>query len=194
VQEVEPGKDLVDGGGHEGSRVRVSRHPCGGVVRVHDPAPRVLDRDAVGPGSGDDGKLLTGDAQLPLGQSLLRDVASDRGGAHDAAAVVTDGGDRQRDVDRPSILGHALRGEVLDALSAGDPFQDVCDLVLAVGWRQRRDRVTDDLLGPVPVDALRACVPGLDHAIQGLSEDRVLRRFDDRGEGPGERLPGIVGL
>ncbi len=156
VQELEPAEDLIDGGGHEGLCVLVTRHPRGGVVRVDHPAGRVLDRDAVGSGPGDDRELLPGQAQLPLGQPLLGDVASDRSGADDPAGAVTDGGDRQRDVDRPAVLGHALGGEVLDALAAGDTLQDGRDLVLAVGWGQRRDRVTDDLLGPVPVHALRA--------------------------------------
>src|SRR5437867_3158177 len=130
--------------------------------------------------------------QLPLGQSLLRDVTSDRGGAHDTTGVVTNGGDRQRDVDDPTILGHSLRREMFDSLPAGDAFEDVRDLVLALRWGQLRYRMADDLLGSVAIHGLRARIPGLDQALEALSEDRVLRGFDDRGEVPGERVPGIA--
>jgi hypothetical protein len=40
----------------------------------------------------------------------------------------------------------------------------------------------DHLCGLVAVEALRAAVPAGDHPVEGLADDRVVRRLDDHGE------------
>jgi hypothetical protein len=60
----------------------------------------------------------------------------------------------------------------------------IVSLVEALWWDQDRDRFTDDLLGRISKEPLRALVPALDDAIEALANDRIITEFDDGSEPP----------
>ena len=58
--------------------------------------------------------------------------------------------------------------------------QDAHFLVLLIGRDQHLHRLADGFVGPVAEDRLRGGVPARDAAVQGLADDGVVRRLDDR--------------
>src|SRR5713101_6437809 len=71
---------------------------------------------------------------------------------------------------------------MIDALPATEALEDRGKVVGTVGRDQDRDRLSDDLVGGVPVQALRAGVPADDRSIEGLADDGIIRRVDDLRE------------
>ena len=93
--------------------------------------------------------------------------------------AVADGGDRQRDVEPPAVLGHPDGLEVLDPLPAAEPLQDRGLLVLPLRRDDQGDRPADGLLGRVAEQPLGPGVPDRDDAVERLADDGVLGRLDD---------------
>src|SRR5689334_2344331 len=71
---------------------------------------------------------------------------------------------------------------MMDPLPARDSFEDLGDLVRGLGRREHRNMPSDDLLGFIAEDSLRAPVPTPDDAVQILADDGVVRRFDNGGQ------------
>ena len=127
---------------------------------------------------------------LPFRGLERRDVARDLGGADDVPALVVDRRHRQGDIDDPPVLRLSQRLVVLDALAPPDAVEDGEEVVLLLGREDQLDGFSDRLVGRVPEDPLGGTVPAGDRAVEGLGDDRVLARADDRGE----QAPLLVGL
>ena len=66
-----------------------------------------------------------------------------------------------------------------DVLFPPDRLENAVQLLGELGRDQDRDRLSDDLLGGVAVDALGPSVPGKNDPVQRLADDGVLRGLHD---------------
>ena len=121
---------------------------------------------------------------LLLAAFLIGDIARDLRGPDNLAGAVEDGRDGQGDIDHLAVLALAHGFEMVGALAAADALKDTRLLVMSVGGNDGRDRLADDLFREVPEQPFRALVPGGDHTIEVLADDRVVRRFNDRDQSP----------
>ncbi len=171
--------DVVDAPAeHAGLAVRL-QHGEAGRVHLVQRAVRADELDALRGGLDD--RPVAGLARPlgVLGPLPLGDVAGDLRRPDDAALVVADRGDRQRDVEPAAVLGHADRLEVLDPLAAAEPLQDRALLVVPLRRDDQGDRPADGLLGRVAEEPLGPGVPRADDAVERLADDRVVGRLDD---------------
>ena len=159
-------------------------------VRELDPARLVDDDERVGR-SLDDGAepLLRAADHVLVGQENA-DLARDGRGADDGAVALRDRGDRQSDADRASIAGEADRLVALDALAATESAEQLRRVVRLARGREAPHARADDLVRPVAEQALCGGVPARDRPVEGVTEDRVIGRPDDRGQQP---LVGWIG-
>src|SRR4029079_10867230 len=88
----------------------------------------------------------------------------------------------QRNVDRRAVLALPNGFEVLDREAGANASHDFGLSVEAVLGNDDRDRLADDFVGGIPENPLGAAVPGLDDAVEILTDDRVVRRGHDGGE------------
>ena len=163
----------------------------GGVGhRLHDLVAIEIGRDDradVVERFGDGGVLLQQPHPLRFRLLERRDIARDLRGADDRAGVVADRRDGQRDVERPAVLGDPHGLEMLDALAAAQPREDVVFFGLPLGRDQHPDRPADELVGRIAEQPLGGGVARLNDAVEILREDRIVGRVDDRGEVRGTR-------
>src|ERR1700733_5569187 len=117
-----------------------------------------------------------------LAPLLIGDIAGDFRGADDLAEFVRHRRHAQRNIDRTAVLALPHGFEMIDAFTTPDTFQDAALLLQTVLRNQDRDRLADNLFGEVAEQALRAPVPGDDHTVEILADDRIVARFDDRTE------------
>jgi hypothetical protein len=64
-------------------------------------------------------------------------------------------------------------------LAPRHPLDDPCQLACSIAWDELEDIPPDDLIWAISVHLLRARIPAGDDSIEGLADDRILRRFDD---------------
>src|SRR3569833_3794787 len=83
-------------------------------------------------------------------------------------------------MDSPAILPDANRSEVLHALAALHPLDNVGLLLQALRRYQHLDRVPDRLVRPVSEQALRSTIPAHDTSIQVPADNRIFGRFHNR--------------
>ena len=83
--------------------------------------------------------------------------------------------------------------QLIDPLPAADPVEDIGLDVTPSGGEEDVGGPADHLRGGVSVELLGAAVPAGHHAVQRLSDDRVVGRLHDRGE-PVARLGGLAAL
>src|SRR5688572_15005302 len=112
----------------------------------------------------------------------IRDVTGDLRRADDGPPGVAYRRHGQRYRNPAAVLAEADRVEMLDSLARAYPLDDGALLVLELGGNDRGDVLADDFIGGVAEYALRAGVPRLDHPLQRLADDRVIRRVHDRGK------------
>src|SRR6185437_15034024 len=86
------------------------------------------------------------------------------------------------------VLGDARGLVVLDALTAAQRRQDALLLIEKLRRDDDRDGSADCLLGRVAEEALRACVPGADDAVERLADDGIVRVLDDGSHVPQRTL------
>ena len=72
--------------------------------------------------------------------------------------------------------------EVSDSASFLDARQKLRQLVLALGWNQLGGRFTHDFGGGITVHPLRCTIPAHDDALERITDDRVIRRLNNRAE------------
>src|SRR5208282_4725951 len=119
---------------------------------------------------------------LPLAGLLqLGYVAPDRRRADGPAVQVADRRDGEGNVDEAAILAPTHRLELADALAATGLVEDRRFFLETVEGSDDRHRLADRLLGGEAEEPLGPLVPGEDHAVEILRQDRVVRGFDDRG-------------
>ena len=97
--------------------------------------------------------------------AAVGDVAHDLGRPDDAAGVVLDRRDGERDRDALAVGAQALGLEVLDPLSGLQAGDDLVFLGDALGRDDQRDVAAHRLLGGVAEEPLGAGVPALDDAV-----------------------------
>ena len=112
---------------------------------------------------------------LGLGALAVGDVAHDLRRPDDAAVVVFDGRDRERDQDALAVRPHALGLEVLDPLPGFQAGDDVIFLGDAIGGDDQGDVAADGLLGRVAEQTFGRRVPALNDPVERLADDRVVR-------------------
>ena len=127
---------------------------------------------------------LLGLAQMVFGAALRSDVARDSGRAYDLSIRLSNGRNRDGDIQMAAILGNSHRFVVLDPLAARDSFQDFGDLVGTILGSQQRYIFTDDFIGAIAVHGLGAAVPTGDGSVQFLADDGVGGRIDNGREAP----------
>src|SRR5262249_60804510 len=123
----------------------------------------------------------------PPALPALGAVARGLGGADEPARRIAERRNGQRDIDRTAALGEAHGLERSDHLAFLQTGDDVCFLLLAVGWDQALHRAPNDLLCGIAEQLLGAFIPAGDRSREGLADDRVIGRADDRRH-PGAEL------
>src|SRR5437763_93980 len=86
---------------------------------------------------------------------------------------------------------------MVNTLSSTKPSKNSRLLVPAFGRNQHVHGLAARLFSGVAKQSLRAGVPGLDHAVQILADDRVIRGFDDGNQlhrAPLSATPGVLCL
>ena len=121
---------------------------------------------------------------LELAQDALlrRYVPGHFGRTDDLAGLIADRRDRQGDIDEPAVLRLADRLVMVDPLAVAQAAQDHRLFVPTVRGDDQGYRLTDRLLGSIAEQASRTVIPRRDRAVERLTDDRVVGRFDDRGE------------
>jgi len=71
---------------------------------------------------------------------------------------------------------------VRDLRAPLDPAKNLGLLFGVVRWDEDGDGLANRLTSGVPEEALGALVPAPDEAVEILTDDRVIRRLDDRGQ------------
>jgi len=71
-----------------------------------------------------------------------------------------------------------------DALSVPDAFEHCRLFILAVGWDQKRDRLSDSFFCCIAEDTACAFIPTRDDAIEGDADDCVIAALNNGGEPP----------
>ncbi len=133
----------------------VAEHALRAVVPGADDAVEVLADDGV-VGGIDDG----GEAEADFVDTFaFGDVVGDLGGSDDAALVVLDGGDGDRDGEFFAVLAEAHGLEVLDALAGAKLAQEILFLVMQLGRDDDEDRLAQHLLSLIAEDAGGGFVP-----------------------------------
>src|SRR5262249_13319665 len=120
-------------------------------------------------------KLVGQDALQFLRPFAVRDVAADLRCANHLSRPVAQGGYGQRYVDAAAILGNADGLVMSDASASWAPREDLLLLPVQFGRDDPQDRLADHLARVVTEDARRARVPRGDAAIDGLTDDGVVR-------------------
>ncbi len=126
--------------------------------------------------------LLTLEERLPsvLEDALRRDVARDLRSADDGAPPVSYGRHRNRHIEELTVLALTDGLEVVNAV-APPKAREHPPFFLTILFRDDQGDVLPDGLGGSPSkDALRGAVPGRDHPIERLADDRIFRGLDDR--------------
>src|SRR6185437_6097266 len=77
------------------------------------------------------------------------DIVGDRRDANDAPRRVTDGRERERDIDPRAVPAAPNRLLILDPLAPPDPVVEPGELVTLLQRNDHRDRLTDRLLARV---------------------------------------------
>ncbi len=121
-------------------------------------------------------------AQSLLSPLILRDIPRDLGGTDDLSRAVFDGGNAQRDINLPAILGDPYRLVVFDPLAPSQLCQDAGFLLLQFSGDEQKDRLADGFLSGVTEDALGPGIPGGDDAFQGFADDGVIGGFHHGGD------------
>jgi hypothetical protein len=159
-----------------------------GLIEIGDPALRIGGVD----GGRDRGEQIlqapSALFELTLRFPALGDVPRDFRGADDFSGAGAHRGDGQRNINQAAVLASSHRFVVIDALTAHDPGDDIGFFILPVRGKDERDRTADRLLGGVAKQPFRAGVPGLDHAVEVLADDRVIGRFNDCAQLDGAAL------
>ena len=89
-----------------------------------------------------------------------------------------------RNYDQAAILALANRFTMFDALSVPDALEDCRLFILAVGWDQKRDRLSDSFFCCIAEDTACAFIPTRDDAIEGDADDCVIAALNNGGEPP----------
>src|SRR5262249_21748861 len=120
---------------------------------------------------------------------------------HDAATPVDDRRNRERNVDQLAAFAPPHRFEVLHLFATPDALQNLELFVHQPFGHDEHHRLSDGFRRRGAVDPLRAPVPGEDGAVQGLTDNRIFRRADNRRQparllvalDPPDDVPGYVG-
>ena len=84
---------------------------------------------------------------------------------------------------------------MFDPLSGFQACNNVVFLGDALGRDDKRDMAADGLLGGVTEQPLGGRIPALDDTVEGLTDNGIIRGFNDRREQPGrEKLAGLVAI
>ena len=129
-------------------------------------------------------------AELLLGELLLRDVAGNLGHPDDHAGRRFDRPDGDRDVDLSAALDGADSLEILDRL-IDEQLRDH-GRVRVADFRRNDDVdiVADRFRRRVAEETLGRRIPGRDGAVEGLADDRVAGQFDGgREHAPASDIP-----
>ena len=73
---------------------------------------------------------------------------------------------------------------MVDALATPQARQDVVLFLLPIGGDQKSNGLSNDLSRGVAEEPFRRAVPRDDRPVEGLADDRVVARVDDRGQVP----------
>src|SRR6185369_7935645 len=95
----------------------------------------------------------------------------------------------------PAVASSPHGFKMFDPSAGFQTGNDAVFLADSFRWDDQRDVFTHRFFGSETENSFRAGIPALDDAVQRFADDRVIRRFDDRGQQPGrEQLAGFVAL
>src|SRR6185503_3289225 len=112
----------------------------------------------------------------------LSDVTSDLRRTDNFPQRISDWRDRERDIDARAVFAHPHGFVMIDDLAALQAFDNGRLFIRAVLGNQSSDRPSDHLFFRIPKNTGGAGVPAGDYAAEGLADDCVVRRSNDRGE------------
>src|SRR5665809_127016 len=117
-----------------------------------------------------------------LGQFALGNVSSNFRGTNDLAVEVFHRRNSDGHMDEPSILALPDGVERGNTFPSSEPLNYLSFFFISIQWHQKCDRSADGLLSRVTENALSASIPTRDNAVQSFAENRVIRRFDNKGK------------
>ena len=141
---------------------------------------RIPGRDDAVEGLADDDVVggLHDRGQSPRRQfvfSPFRDVARDLRGTHDVTVGIPDGRDGNGHVDASTVLGDSNRFEVIDALPAPETREHLVFFRSSILRNDERNVAADSLVGGPAEGAFRRWILGCDEALEGLTDNDVVR-------------------
>src|SRR5690349_5113983 len=98
----------------------------------------------------------------------IRDVTCNGRSACYDPALILDRGYCERDVYSPSVFSQPHRLQLIDALTAPDPFENHRKFFVQLNWNQSRNVLPYHFAGRIAINLFGARVPAFDHSIQGL--------------------------
>src|SRR5215831_18109229 len=104
----------------------------------------------------------------------FRDIPGDFGCADDFPGAIAQWRDRQRDIEKRTVLFLADRFVVIDSFTSANSCQDTRLLALTFQGYKEPDWLADGFVGRVPENAFRPLVPARDDAIEALGYDRIV--------------------
>src|SRR5437762_14174625 len=118
----------------------------------------------------------------PIGANALGNVTRNVRRADNIPALIIDGRNGQRNVERAAVLSAVYRLVTNNALAPADPFHDSQLFVLAIRRDQDRDRFADNFSSGVAKEPFRFFVPTGDPFIEIYAYDRVTGGLNNRSQ------------
>src|SRR6266480_2823020 len=134
------------------------------------------------PGTGEQvGNGVLGGASA-IGANALRNVTRNLRRADNMPALIIDGRNGQRNVERRALLSAVYRLVANDALAPADPFHNFQLFILAIQRDQDGDLFADNFSSRVAKEPFRFFVPTSDRLIEIYAYDRVTGGLNDRSQ------------
>src|SRR5262245_6701257 len=111
-----------------------------------------------------------------FGLFSMADVACDLRSPDHLSGPVTNGRNRERDIDAPPVFSDAHGLEMLDPLALVQAREYALLLCVELWRDDPRDRLADHFLAAIAENVRRSCIPGGDVPIESLTDDGIIGR------------------
>src|SRR5436309_8632928 len=112
----------------------------------------------------------------------LRHIARDGRSADYLPSGIFDGRDRQGDVDRLAIFAQAHSFKGFNRFAPSHQLQSFLPILRTIGWDEHDSRLADDLARRITIQSLGGSIPTGHHADEGLADNSVFARLDDKSQ------------
>jgi hypothetical protein len=161
---------------------RISEHPLRGAIPRCDAKIQVLTEDRIVRRFNNGGQSPSGARRrlsFDLASPPFCNVLQDTRRSNYPARTVMNGRNRHRHWNESPILPSALSVVVFNLLTALDRFDHGIFFAPSTFRDDDHDRFPDNFARRISEHPLRGAIPRCDAKVQTLTEDRILRRFNN---------------